>query len=328
MSFKYGISGSGEGNRIKDVIRVMNTDTSHIVCMEDKHTVYMKESSILNLAEENQISNVDFLCKFIMESRLSEDLDSYMEGMHHYELIRDKMIPGIVAESYYPEMGEDYVSAKFDLLESFSALDECDLDAVDEADFGMDKNTMGIDFFGIPIGKIREMINMLMIKLLGFFRADRYSDARQIKDRIALCKNAIREADNELKRVQGSDPSKMYSAQVIMKSLLSLGLQGAMATIGTAVGGLLGAAFSAGKIKRIITILAGSAFALYNANHYEAYINNYKKQLNKTLDYLEIQLQKTQDKKQELRNRDKERKAVLASAISESSINDLNYKNT
>lgn len=315
-------------DRIKDIIRVANTNTDSIICMREGNTLYMKESSILSLAEENHISNIDFLCKYIVENRLESEYPGlFTEGQEHkYKLIRDKNIPGIVAESYVPEIGDDLISIKFDLIECLISTVGTEV-PIDEV--GIEKNKMGDSFLGIPIGKIREILNIVFIKMLGFFRADKYSDTRQLNERIRLCKNSLKIVEEELVKVDKNDPSKMYTAQAVTKMMVDLGLKAVLGTIVKSLvpGGIIASMIQTAMNQSLFTALIKNSIEVFTAAQYKRSLQTYKKNLEKTLDYLDVQLKKSQDKRKDLRekskiNREKVQAARKAS-VNEQSIGDI-----
>ncbi len=102
---------------LSDILRIPNTDVSSIICIQSDKYVYMKESAITQLAEENHIKDIDALCNYIIESSEMKD------PMHEtYKLVRDSNNPWILAESYVPKIVDDPVLYEFDVVESVQAI--------------------------------------------------------------------------------------------------------------------------------------------------------------------------------------------------------------
>lgn len=260
---------------LSDMLIVQNIDTGDVPYIERDRTVYIRESDLIHLAEMNDFDNIDAIFEYISESHKSP--------MYNFKLVRDKNIPGVLAESYVPGI-DDSILNEFELYDILS------------------ENTTMSD----------EKLWVLISKSLAKFKKGDYEEAPSIEYRLRLCQREIKNVKEEakdLKKYGAKSIGKIYLVKFIIKSLVRLGVEKIVAASLSTFGIIT----YKNKIKKIIE---WSKFwdGVIDFANYEKMLSRYLYELEKIEEYLKTELDKAKVRDKENLNKKK--------AVKESSIND------
>ena len=204
---------------LSDILRIPNTDVSDIMCIQRDRCIYMKESAISKLAEENRIKDIDALCKHVLEANGFTEFDT--DG---YKLVRDVNAPWIVAESYMPRIMDDDVMSEFAIWESL-------FDMIYEAEYAQ-------SHVSSEANKTNQKISLFMERVLAHMKKVDYDEPAEIQRRIKDIDSAINKLKAEKASVEKKKTDKdsqdkdkrIYNVSVIVSTLA--GLASAALTMG------------------------------------------------------------------------------------------------
>lgn len=196
---------------LSDILRIPNTDVSDIMCIQRDRCIYMKESAITQLAEENHIKDIDALCKHVLESNGFGEFDA--DG---YKLVRDVNAPWIIAESYMPRIVNDEIVFEFSVWESL-------FDVIEEAEYAQ-------SHISPEANKTNQKISLFMERVLAHIKKVDYDEPAEIQRRIKDIDAAINKLKSEKASVEKKKEDKdskdkdkrLYNVSVIVSTLAGL----------------------------------------------------------------------------------------------------------
>lgn len=210
---------------LSDIIRIPNSDISGVMCLSNGGTVYVRESAVTKIAEENHIKDINALCSFIIEQ------NGYNPDDYHCMVVKDVKSPLIMENSYLISEGDSILDL-FGFAEAYMEL----LPYI-EADYVEMKPTQ--EYTKI----MNQKIGLFYEKIDSIIRKVDYDEPAEIKRRIGKCDDAIKRLKTEYDAVHGKEKDKtgdkrdlhQYNAVTIVKALTNLATDFISVNIGNAL---------------------------------------------------------------------------------------------
>lgn len=262
---------------------VQNIDVRGVPYLEKGRSIYIRESDLNHVAEMNGFDNISAIFEYISET--------YSSPMHEFKLVRDKNIPGILAESYVPDMFDDSILNEFEMYDIVS-------EAVTMSD---------------------EKMWVFLSKSLAKFKKGDYEEAPTIEYRLKACQREINNVKEEIKDVKTYDSKSIKQIRLIkflIKSISRLGVK----SLATSILGLFGLK-PVRNIWKEINDKVKSVQTVMSIVNYEGSLSRYLYELEKVEDYLKEEIKNAKKRDQD---RSSSKKVVKESSINDKCIADIN----
>lgn len=210
---------------LSDIIRIPNSDITGVMCLSNGGTVYVRESAVTKIAEENHIQDINALCSFIIEQ------NGFNPDDYHCMIVKDVKSPLIMENTYIVSEGDSLLDL-IGFAETYM-----DLVPYMEADYvEMKPSQEYTKIMNQKIGLFYEKIDAIVRKV-------DYDEPAEIKRRIGKCDDAIKRLKTEYDAVHNRKKDKagdkrdmhQYNAVTIIKALTNIATAFISVNVGNAL---------------------------------------------------------------------------------------------